>query len=176
MSSDLIGLEKDTLILPRGREQGFGPLVLNMKKVNEVFTKIPELQRATPITLGDLLVAFLLGMAELSRYIASVEMEVKDAKRELEKYRAIALLEKVEQVLADKKIKSTADMREAALALDPAIQTASEKFDMLTAMSNFLYHKYSELLNSYHAAKKIAELWSKTPDGTNYGGSEDIKV
>lgn len=175
MDNTGLGLEGNSLTVPRGR-RGLPPLTLDMENIYTSFNKIKELERATPMTLANLMTSFLLGMAQLSKIMTLVELESKDAKRELERNSAIALLEKVEGILEKKKVKSTADTREAALALDPDLVESKEKYDMLIAVSSFLHNKYSELLNAYHAAKKIADIWSRSPDNTHYAGGNDGDV
>lgn len=167
-----LGLSEHALIIPRGRK-GLDPLKLDLKDVHDIEARIPEIQRSTPITLPDLVTQFVLGILKMSKILAMVDLELREAKRALEHARAVALLERAESVLAARKVKSSTDTREAAINLDVDVNEAQNKVDCLTAISAFLAGKNSAIEMAYHGAKKICDVYVRTPTSPNYGGGKD---
>ena len=166
-----LGLTENSLIIPRGKV-GLDPMKIELKDIHDIEARIPEIQRSTPITLPDLVTQFTLGILKMSKILAMVELEVRDAKRTLERARAVALLERAEFTLAQKKVKSSTDTREAALALDPDVQTANDRLDCLIAIQTFLNGKNNALEMAYHGAKKICDVFIKTPSSPLYAGEK----
>lgn len=169
---DGLGISTDYLLIPRGKK-GLEPKKVYLKDIHDIEARIPEIQRSTPITLPDLVTQFTLGILKMSKILAEVELEVREAKRTLEHARAVALLERVEDVLKKKSVKSSTDTREAAIVMDPDVATAQDHFDCLTAIQAFLAGKNSAMEMAYHGAKKICDVYIKTPSSPLYGGGKD---
>jgi hypothetical protein len=172
MITDTLGFsDETTLTLPRGRK-GLPPFRLDLTNVVNAEKLIPAMQRSTPITFPDLATVYNIGICALTKLISIVELECKDAKRELEEAKAIFKLDKAEDILALKKVKSSADAREDASKRDPEVKECQEKYDILLTTSEYLQNKRNDLERVYYGAKNIADLQLKVPDNTNYGGSK----
>lgn len=169
---DNLGLSEHHLIIPRGKA-GMDSLKLDLKDIHDIEARIPEIQRSTPITLPDLVTQFVLGILKMSKILAMVDLELREAKRSLEHARAVALLERAESVLAARKVKSSTDTREAAINLDVDVGAAQNRVDALSAAYAFLSGKNSALEMAYHGAKKICDVFLRTPTSPNYGGGQD---
>lgn len=61
---------------------------------------------------------FNVAILQLSKAIAMTDMELKDAQAELKEAKSLALLDRTESLLEARKIKSTADAREAVINID----------------------------------------------------------
>lgn len=169
---DNLGLtDEGYLVIPRGKK-GLQPLSINLKLILASESKIEEIRRATGTTLPDLITSFILALNHLAKAIAVVELECREAKRYLDESKSVALLEKVEEVLRTKNIKSSADTREAVIILDPEVRDAQGRVDTLTAIQTFLYNKHGVIDRSYHGAKKICDMYLKTPYSTTFGGED----
>ena len=167
-----LGLTEEGLIIPRGRK-GLDPLSIHLKDIHDIEARIPEIKRSTPITLPDLVTEFTLGILKMSKILAMIELEVNEAKRTLEHDRAVALLEKADADLTLRKVKSSTDTREASIALNPDVMDSQSRLDALLAVKSFLMGKNNALEMAYHGAKKICDVYIKTPSSPLYGGEKD---
>jgi len=170
---DTFGLTSDgELIIPRGNSN-MPPVAIEMRTILEAESRIEEIRRSSDKTLPDLVTVFLIALGKLANSIAVVELELREAKRLLDEAKAIALLEKAEELLKSKGIKSSADTREAAILLDPQVRECQARVDALTATQAFLYNKNALMDRAYHGAKKICDVYMKTPYSKVYGGEEN---
>ena len=170
--TDNLGFNERRLILPRGKI-GLSPLELDMTKIFEVESRIREIERSTPATMPNLIADFILGSIEASRLVALIEMELKEAQHSMDKANAIALLERAEDILKAKNIKSSADTREAAVNLDPDVRDARYRVDVLKTMSTFLMAKKDAIEMAYHGAKKICDIYLRSPGSiSDHAGGE----
>lgn len=158
------------LVVPRANK-GLQPIVLDLKEVNLAESRIEEIGRANPLTLPDLISTFNLAMVRLTKMISGVELELRNVKREKEEFEAIARLDKVEEFLEKKKVKSTTDTRDAAVILDPEVRELRAKYDTLVVISEFLGAKLKNLEYAYHGAKKVCDVNGTIGDKKNYGGN-----
>lgn len=170
---DLISLNTNSeiLVVPRGRK-GLAPMRIDFKDVKKAYDRIDEIRRCTPITASDLITDFIIGMMRLSKVISLVELELREAHTELKESQSLALLDRVEAVLLEKKIKSSADTREAVLYLDADVKGARNRYDMLNVINSYLRDTYTGLENAYNGAKKILDVYLKTPMSMSAGDGE----
>src|ERR1017187_2395366 len=106
MIVDEFGFLPDSkLLLPRGRK-GLPPFTLDLSAVSTAEKRIPEMARATPLMLPDLITAYNIGILALARLICVVELETKDARRELEDSKALFIIDFADDILRQKNIKS----------------------------------------------------------------------
>lgn len=157
------------LQIPRGR-RNLSPIRLDLTAVANAESRISEIVRATPITLPDLITCYTIGLSSLAKIIAIVEMESRDAKRELEIAEATFNLDFAEGVLAKKGVKSTVDARNHACKLDPAVRELQEKSDILQTTLTYLYNKKGAIELAYHGCKKVTDIYLKQPHSPIYSG------
>ena len=169
MTQDGLGLTDIALVLPRGRK-GLAPMHLDLTEVVAAERRIPEMQRSNPMTFPDLATVYNIGICTLTKLISLVELESKDARRELDEARAIFVLDHAEALLEKKKIKSSVDAREAASKLDPDVKEAQQRIDILVTIVEYLQNKRKDLERVYYGAKALADMHLTTPDKKNYGG------
>jgi hypothetical protein len=161
ISDDGIGLGSTIMTLPRGMG-GLSSFQIDLTDVNRAESRIPEIVRANPLTLPDLIVEFNMALVRMSNIVSRVELELREAERAVKEAESIALLERAEDLLKAKNIKSSADTREAAVTLDHDVKDARRRYDMLKAISVFLYHKRNAIEMAYYSTKKVAEINSIT--------------
>jgi hypothetical protein len=150
---DSIGISNNAITIPRGK-RGLSPITIDISKVQSIESRIPELARSTPITMPELVTQFTIGIAEMARLIALVQIELNDAERALDESRSISLLERAEDVLRSKGIKSSADYD---------VKEARETYDILKAILSFLHGKRDAIEMAYHGTKKVCDVYLKTP-------------
>lgn len=172
--NDGYGLGSETTLqIPRGHK-GLVPMTFDMTDIYRVLSRTSEIERVTPASFGELVTDFNMGMIQLNRLIGIIEIELKEAENSLDMAESIALLERVEDYLKAKNIKSSADTREAAKILDPDVQEAIRKKDALTAISEYVKGLKMAVERAYFSAKQVAEFTSHDPylrknAGDNYG-------
>lgn len=168
---DNLGLtEEGHLVIPRGKK-GLPPISLNLAAMFKAEARIPEIQRSTMITLPELITTFLMARSALANAIATTELEFRAAKRFLKERSSIVLLDNVEDILRVKNIKSSSDTREAVIILDSDVMEAQQRLDDLTALQTFLTNKNDVMREAYDGAKKIADMYMKTPYSNTAGES-----
>lgn len=161
------------LIVPRGRN-GLSPLFLDMTEVYRIEKRIQEIKLSDPLLMPDLISDFNYGYIMIGKMIATVELELSEAKMSLNEARSIAMLDKVDAILKEKGIsKSSTDLREAIVTLDPAVKEANQKVAILQAYTELLYNKAKALEMAYHGAKEVSKAQARIPDANNYGGRRD---
>lgn len=152
------------LLIPRGR-QGLAPISLNMTMIYKVERRIEEIRIANPASMPDLVTDFNLGFIQLGKMVASIQLELAEAKMSLNEAKAVVLLDKVERILAEKRIsKSSVDIREAILALDPDVMNAQQRVHAIDACLTLLNNKLEAFEWAYQSVKKISDVQSRIPD------------
>lgn len=154
-------LNSNTMIVcPRGKK-GTDPIIIDLTEVYPVEARLHEVAIVTKTKAPELLSTFNRAYAAVFQQRALLEMEKNTAKREAEKLRAIIILDKVPQILQEKKLataKSPAgseDLRQAILALDPEYQEALERVEQITCVIELLTGKLKALENGFTSVKKI---------------------
>lgn len=169
MTNGGLGLTDLALVVPRG-SSGLDPIHFDLTDVINAERKIKEIQLSNPLTFPELATTYNIGIAALTKMIGIIKLETADAKRELTQATSIFKLDKAEEVLAQKKLKSSVDMREAASAVDPQVKASQEKYDILIAIAEYLQDKRKDLERTFYAAREVAGMQMDLPDKKNYGG------
>lgn len=157
--------------IPRGLK-GIAPMPFDMKDIYRVMARTVEVKNVNPKTYGMLICDFNQARVQLNRLIGLVDIELREAKNSLNLAKSVAVLETVEDFLALKKIKSTADAREAAVTTDPEVQEAIRRHDSLTAISEYVKSLREDIDRAYFSAKQISEMTSKDPYQKRLTGEE----
>lgn len=167
------GLGSETVLqIPRGHK-GLVPIVFDMTDIYRIVGRITEIERVTPATFGELVTDFNKGMIQLNRLIGIVEIELKEAENTLDMAESVALLERVEDYLKIRGIKSSADTREAAMILDPDVQEARRRKSALLAISEYVKGLKEAIERAYFSAKQVAEFTAHDPYLNKYSGDKN---
>lgn len=157
------GLGSETsLMIPRG-DKSLPAMYIEMTEVYRTISRIKEIPRVNTATYAELVTDFQTGMIQLNRILGLIELEYDEAKEALKHFKAVALLEKVEAVLAIKKIKSSQDTREAAVITDPDVIEATKRTNSLNALSRYVAGLKESLNTAYFSAQKAADFTNKDP-------------
>lgn len=176
ITEDGYGLGSETLLMiPRGTPN-LPSIKMDMTEVYRIIGRTSEIERVTPATYGELVTDFNMGMIQLNRIIGIIELELGEAENWLEMAQATALLERVEERLKLKNVKSSTDTREAAVKLDPEVIEATRKRDALKAISSYVGGLKHSLDRAYYSAKEVTGFTSKDPYlNKNTGGNNGRK-
>jgi hypothetical protein len=168
MNEAVVG-KKDFLTLTTG--DGKDTFVLDFTIINQLESRVEEIRVANPLTLPDLIVDFTVALSKIGDLIGQVRVELNSAERELEITESISLLERVEESLKNKKVRSSADTRKAQVAVDPEVLKAKERRDILIAVMKLLENKHDAIEMAYYGAKKVCDFTSLPIQTKNYAGS-----
>jgi|GEM_PF-3790032 len=161
--------QNNMLIIPRGRP-GLPAISIDLTRIVQIENRIPEMARASAITAGELIMEFNSGLLHIARAISLVELELYDAEQALEETEAEALLDRVEKVLSFKNVKSSADTRAAALALDREVSASRSRVSGLKVTADYLRSRMKAVEYAYHGTKKILEINNRLSSEKNYAG------
>lgn len=166
-----LDVNSSVLTIPRGR-RGLGSIRIDVNEINRVSNRITEIGRQTPETLPDLIMDFNVAILQLSKAIAMTDMELKDAQAELKEAKSLALLDRTESLLEARKIKSTADSREAVINIDKDVVDQQRRVDILNVTSVYLRDVHHAIKMAYDGSKKICDVFVKMPSAPLYAGGE----
>lgn len=159
-----------SLIVPRGRP-GLAPLLISLSEIHRIENRILEIRESNPATMPDLIADFNYGYILLGKAISKVQLELSEAEIAYNEIKSITLLDKVEGILEEKGIKSTADMREAALLSNSEVIEAKRRIGLLESYMSLLTNKAKSLEMAYHGAKEVNKS-AGSPNKNVTGGGD----
>lgn len=160
------------IMIPRGGK-GLPPLQFDLTEIHEMLSRTSELERLTPLTYPEFITKVNLALIQVGRLLSLLEIEYRDAQNLLNEVEAVARLEKAEEYLRVKGVKSSADTRDAAVTLDPDVKEAAHKRDYLLSLVEWAKFLRLSLDRMYYTAKQIIELTSTVNSINSSGITED---
>lgn len=154
------------------RGAGQPPIILELKHTNYALTRIDDIRIVNPMTLPDLLTVFLKSMNELSKAIGYISAEIVKTKMTLDRVRSNLLLHEMPKILAEKNVKSSEDIRNAILSLDPQYAEISEQLAMLEAVLDNLRSKNKNMETATFNCKTIIQYTYQPPKLKDYTNQE----
>jgi hypothetical protein len=139
------------------KEGEYSTLSLSMTRILKAEKRGEEIAFVTPGKASELLATFNRAYLDASEFYARTKLEYNRAEDALNKVRAEILIDKMPDLLREKKIGSSADIRQAFIEADPAYQDAKEKMDFIGAMLEYLRAKSKYLENCFTSVKKIMD-------------------
>lgn len=173
LANESFAIESATIIIPRGRK-GLAPITMDIQSITQVLSRIKELEALNVATYPEFITSINLALVQAGRLTALVEIEYKEALNSLDVAEAIARLEKAESVLQSKGVKSSADTRDAAVTLDPDVQEAIQRKDVLAAMFEWVKHLRVSVERLYFSAKQVMEFADKSKLTMQAGSPESV--
>src|ERR1700677_914219 len=158
-----------SLVVPRGRP-GLAPLFISLSEIHKIENRIQEIRGSNPATMPDLIADFNYGYILLGKAISKVQLELSEAEIAYNEIKSITLLDKVESILEEKGIKSTADMREAELLSNSEGIEAKRRIWLLKSYMSLLTNKAKSLEMAYKGAKEINKSSNSPNKGVTAGG------
>lgn len=143
-------------------------LTLNMAKILKAEARGDEIACVTPDKASELLATFNKAYLDASQFFATLKLEYNKAEDEVNKARAVVLLDKMPELLIQKKVATSVDVRQAFVDQDPDYRAAKERMDMIGAMVEYMKGKMKYLENCFTSVKKIMDTsnYSMTYQGT----------
>jgi hypothetical protein len=139
------------------KEGGQEALTLSMSRILKAEHRGEEIAFVTPGKASELLATFNRAYLDASEFYSRTKLEYMRAEDSLNKIRAEILIDKMPALLAEKKMGSSADIRQAFIEADPTYQDAKEKMDFIGAMLEYLKGKMKYLENCFTSVKKIMD-------------------
>ena len=161
--------DRPFLIVPSCRKE-LKPLFLNMSEVYRIESRISEIRDSNPAILPDLIADFNMGYITIGKLISQVQMEMSETQIALKEAKSIVILDKANQILAEKgHQKSSSDLREHVLMLDPEVVRLMRVMGVHEAYLELLNNKAKAMEMAYHAAKRVSDNQARIPDPNTMG-------
>jgi hypothetical protein len=160
---ELISLSSklNELSIPSGKD-GIA-YVVNVSEIFDALERINEIPKATAMTAPELMGTFTKALTQTTRLIGIIEQERIIADSQYRTEKAIALLDRVENILEEKKQKSTADVRDAVLQADVLVREYQDRTKQLEVLSAMFNSTYQDLREALYSTKKICDIYLKLP-------------
>jgi len=152
--------ESTSLIIPSGTP-GLGALTLDLSKVYEAESLLPEVAAVTVEKAGYLMAVFNESYNELIKTIRTVDLECARPKSILNKIRSRIILDEAKDILKAKGLAKDSnpagseDLRRAVLEANEEYIQALDRLNFLDITSEFLRGKLKVMDNGYTAVKKL---------------------
>lgn len=114
-----------------------------------------EVAFVTPGKAPELLAFFNKVWRDIHAAVTKLTLEVNKAENEMERRKAVLLLEEVPRILKEKGVANSTDTRKAIIDLDPQYIVLQDSFDQIKAACEYLKGKLKSMENSYSSVKKI---------------------
>jgi hypothetical protein len=146
---------EDSIIVAPGGGPSSPGIPIDLAQWARLEQRIDEIATVTPTKAPELLGTFNRAALELDRLANSLELECQVAQREADKIRAVILLDKMPQILEQKKLASSEQIRKAILSLDPELDAAMEKVELLKAMTKMIRGKYDAFERAFRSVRTL---------------------
>jgi hypothetical protein len=169
-------VNNSTITVPRG---GIGqpPLQLDMKLLLEAEVRLQEVRIVNPSTAPELTGYFNEACNMSNKYLAWIEYEIIQAKKNYDLARAVVILEKsIDEYEKQKNrfkelgIKFNEDFREAMVIRDEECQTKKDTIDSLEAVKTLIEAKSKSFERAYYACRLIADNKNRVAASPNFSG------
>jgi hypothetical protein len=150
----------EVLVLPRGHIESKDSLQLEMSDIYKAEKRLGEIRSLRAGTAAEYMGFFNEAAAIAQRHMAAVQYEILVAKQKYDHRRAVVLIDLMPQKLKDLKdsgIKSSEDIRDAIITLDPVCSQYRDRIDCLTAVHTMLENKVKVFVRAYNAARSVID-------------------
>jgi hypothetical protein len=169
-------LDSNVLVIPRGTK-GLSSIKIDMSKVYEAESRLPETSYVNPTSAVELTSAFNQASGLVAKYIGWINYEILQAEQEFDLCKAVVILDKVPEQAGKLKelgIKPNEDYRNALITRDPDCQAALDTLNKLKASKEFLEAKHKLFDRSYYSCRNLINQPTKyTPINTYAGSTTD---
>lgn len=164
------------LSVPRGGVDQ-PPLQLDMKLLHEAEGRLNEVRVVTPVTAIELTGFFNEACNLSNKYLAWVEYEIIQAKRNYDLARATVILEKSVDEYEKQKarfkelgVKFNEDFREAMVIKDIECMQRKDVLDALEAVKFLIEAKSKSFERAYYACRLISDNKNRSAASPNFSG------
>ncbi len=142
------------LVCPAGAP-GAPPLILALESILRAEQRQVEVAFVTPMKAPELLREFNIAWRDLHKITVQLAAEQLRAERELEKRKAVLILEVVPGKLKELDLANNEGTRSAVITLDARYQQLQEVVDEIDAVVRYLKGKLTAFENAFTSVKKI---------------------
>jgi len=148
-------METETaFIVPRG-DPGLAPLRLDMELVHYAESRIPEVAFVNAFKAPELLAVFNKAYLDLTKIVASLEVEMGAAELQANMRRSEVVLDVAPEVLSKRGLKTSEDLRTAVVDSDVKYIEYTRRLQTITAYRELMRGKMKSLEWAYNSVKKI---------------------
>lgn len=159
-------------IVPRGDGTG-EPLILDVAAVVKAEARLADVAIVNTQNAAELLATFNDHWLTLQRNVTVLTYEKNKAEDTLRRTKAEALLDcNDEKLRARGHTKSSADLREALVELEPRVVAAYDRINEIRAVLEFMRGKMQGFENGYNSVKKLVATTQLPPQKLNYGAED----
>lgn len=142
-------------IVPRGDGQG-DPIVLDIAGVVKAEARLQDVAHVNLHTAAELLSTFNENWLLLQKSVTLLTYERNKAENTYKVTRAETLLDMTDEKLKAKgHSKSSADLREAMVEVNPRVNAARDRIEEIRAVLEYLRGKQQAFENAYNSVKKL---------------------
>lgn len=142
-------------------------IILEITKIREGETRLPEAEIVNPGTYSNLEYVFNEGYREGKRHLSVIGYQITLAEKAMRLAKSVALLDHYNDFLKEKKLKDSAQIRDAFLEQQPDYTAAQDRLDMLKAMDALIEGKVKNFENVCRYMKKSMDLIIRSGMDTN---------
>jgi hypothetical protein len=128
---------------------------IDMSDIYRVEAMFDEITRINSMNGPYYMQEFLKGKELASSYLCKLIFEYEQAKNQTKESYAIAYLEKAEEYLKLRNIKSTDEAKKQYVQIDEAYKKAKDKEDALKALMTLMSNKMDAIQSAHDDAKKV---------------------
>lgn len=159
-------------IVPRGDGVG-DPLILDVAAVVRAESRLAEVAIVNAQNAAELLAVFNEHWLTLQRNVTVLTYEKNKAEDALRRCRAEVLLGcNDEKLRAQGHTKSSADLRDALVEVDPKVTGAQDRLNEIRAVLEFLRGKMQGFENAYNSVKKLVAGTQLPPEKPRFGAGD----
>lgn len=149
-----VTLENTLIKVPAG--DGNGEVIVNLAEIVKNEARLAEVATVTQITAPELLSTYNEVWLKLHRLTTRLTFERNKADNCLKRAKATAKLLCTDETLRVKgHTKSSADLREAIVELDPEVVAAKDRLDTIAVVLSMVEGKREAFYNAYNSVKKL---------------------
>lgn len=149
-------IKKAELIIPQ-----FGNLLemrLDLTKIKQGEDRLYEAQNVNAMSYSELEYVFNEGYREAKKHLSQVGYQITRAEKALREAKSVALLDEYPVFLTEKKMKDSAQIRDAYLETYKPYTEAQDRIDMLKSVESLLDSKVKVFENTCRYMKKQIDI------------------
>lgn len=170
VSVSTVADKSTVLTIPRG-QKNLPPLLMDISEIVSALDLSRDLMGINIATYPQIISAINTALVQCTRLITTIDLELKDVSHNLEKAEAVVRLEKADSVISGKGLKTSADLRDAVVAIDLEVSELTNKKNMLVALLKYAENMKSDLERIYFSAKYVLDTKTNSISLPNWAGT-----
>jgi hypothetical protein len=149
----------------------FGPLsemVLDISNIQEGERRLVEAKTVNVSTFSELSYCFNESYRECRKHMSVIGYQIAMTEKEINKVKSRYLLDEYQEMIKEKKIKDSTDIRESYLVTKEDYATAIDRLALLKATESFIEGKIKVFENVCSYMKKEIDLTTRSSMNPNH--------